>query len=725
MKNCNVRYTGVKALGNNAAREMAGAVTVLAWLTVVFIFYFRRSPFLLNYLVIFLEQYRNFSLWHSYTWKAVTAFLLATWITWVTIKIGAQFLRKLLPESELTDLERSVFSAALGIGILSLVTLILGVLHLWYVGIFWSVLLLTTLWFLPKSGFPLTWNMKFRVTAPVQEWWWAPVSALLAFTGLLFLIGDVCPEIFYDSLHYHLAVPNLYLLRHRVYSEPHFAYSNLIMTVQMFWGFALTIGNEITVKLLHGASAILLLLAFIAFERRYLSEGSGALAALFFLSMPLVGLKAITAGIDVVRTSLEVVSAFALARALSNDHEEHIGRQWMRLAGIFAGLAASSKYTDLPSILVACLIIVWRKRIHEQRLWSAVFRQVALFVLYAVLVVSPYLMRNFIFHQNPIYPFAGTVWGDPPITAENWRNLANETTRNLANEFLNLSSALRFIFHPWFISMPGKFGDDYIGPVFLGLLPLLLLARPHNPGYQVLGLYSLGLWLVWLASTFVLRFNMPALALVSLLLAHGLLSLRGPSAARHALMTLSLIGVAWNVYFTFMVFTFSEGWHVIGGMVSQHDYLTVEHTTYPAPDYEALDWMNKNLTPAAMVMIAGDSRSYYTRIPVVPSSIYDPQPIVEAARRAKDGTDMARSLRRQGVTHLFVNLGEALRTEGYKPFPWDKQSWTVLEDFWHKYVRLIWTSSQAANLNKLFVYQILSDPDGDAPPNPFEHWRPR
>ena len=65
---------------------------------------------------------------------------------------------------------------------------------------------------------------------------------------MVFLFGSLSPEIFYDSLHYHLAVPNLYRLHHGIYNEPNFAYAGFVMSVQMVWGFALTLGNENTAK---------------------------------------------------------------------------------------------------------------------------------------------------------------------------------------------------------------------------------------------------------------------------------------------------------------------------------------------------------------------------------------------------------------------------------------------------------------------------------------------
>src|SRR5262245_511489 len=99
--------------------------------------------------------------------------------------------------------------------------------------------------------------------------------------------------------------------------------------------------------------------------------------------------------------------------------------------------------------------------------------------------------------------------------------------------------------------------------------------------------------------------------------------------------------------------------------------------------------MTKNLPPGSKVMMDGYARTYYARMPVIPSSVINVSPVGNVAREARDGRDMARLLREQGVTHVFVNFAEARRTQSYRNFPWDEQSWAVLEDFWRDYIRLI------------------------------------
>jgi hypothetical protein len=707
----------------------AGAIVV--WLVAVVYLKFQRSLALWSSLLVLVQQYRDFHLWHGYSLKAAAAAGVAVWIIWVAIECGGQILHSIVPREELSALERCVFSAGLGFAAISLATLLLGFCGLWYVSVFRFAMIAATIVYLPRRWPRFNWN------SPGWSWWMKAALGLLVVAALIFLVGDLAPEVFYDSLHYHLAVPNLYLLSHRIYNEPNFAYASFAMNVQMFWGFGLTVGNEITAKLLHGSMALLLILTFVAFEKRYLSPGAALLGGLLFVSMPMVGLNATTAGIDVASSALQFLAVFALTRAMAGDDENVIGfscrptavGQWLRFAGILTGIAATCKYTSLATLPIACAIIIWKQRQREVK-WRSLFKQLAIFVAYAGLAMFPFYAKNLMFHHNPVYPITAGFWGQGSENA-NWANVVMETSPpKLSGRSSALEILKRFVRDPWLMTMNNE-GSDFMGPLVLGLLPLLLFCR-RNKASQVLARYSLGLWVAWLLTTTTqVRFGMPLLAILSLLLADAVVRFRLPPMIRQSVFAICLLAAAWTLYYTAVLIGMQGGWQVVGGMISEHDYLTEAHPTYPMPDYEALDWINENLPAGSKVMIAGDSRSYYSRIPVVPASVFDPQPIVLAAGAATDGPDLARLLREQGVTHLFLNFGEAVRTEPRRPFTWDARSWDVFDDFWHRYVRCVWASQHAPNPSPkdLFVYEIRSDLESRqsasvAPLNPFERWKP-
>jgi hypothetical protein len=722
----------VTAIAKRKGTVEHGALAVAVWFAVIVVLKVKRTSGLGDELLALIKDYQGFHLWHAYSVKAFAALAVALWIIWVAIKCGAQLLGRLLPEAELTPLEKRVFGAGLGLSAISLLTLVLGVFRLWYASVFWIGLVVASIAYFPRRLGHVHWRNSIPAITPLKEWWAKAAGALLCVAGLILFVGDLAPEIFYDSLHYHLAVPNLYLVNHRIYNEPNFAYASFIMVVQMFWGFALTVGNEITVKLLHGALALVLFFAFVAFERRYLSQGAGLLGTLIFVSMPLVGVNATTAGIDVASSVVQFLGVFALTRALTTDDGEAGTHQWMRLAGLFAGVAATCKYTSLATVPIACIVIACLRR-QQRQPWQVVLRQVTLFLTYAAFFMLPFYLKNVVFHHNPVYPIAGTILGEPRVEDQNWKNIAGETAPpQLAGASSLLELAMRFFKDPWRITIDGQdAAENFIGPLVLGLLPLLLIVRARGVAGGVLAGYSVGLWVAWLLTTTAqVRFGMPLLAIVSLLLADAVLRLHPTTATRQALLLLCIFSAAWNLYYTLVLTGLKDGWRVVGGMVSEHDYLAEAHLSYPRPDYEGLVWMNDNLPAGSKVMMSGDARTHYTRIPVVPASLFDVQPIVEIARTAHNGNEVAERLGKKGVTHLFVNVGEAIRTESYKPFQWEKNTWAVVDDFWRGHLRLIWSSvAGPPRFKALFIYEVrpsrVSSENSEPPFNPFERWKPR
>lgn len=69
---------------------------LLAWLLVVLVFYFKLGNLLFDYFSFLIRHRGSFSLWHSYSLKALGAFGVAIWLGWTFTRCGRWALRKLL-----------------------------------------------------------------------------------------------------------------------------------------------------------------------------------------------------------------------------------------------------------------------------------------------------------------------------------------------------------------------------------------------------------------------------------------------------------------------------------------------------------------------------------------------------------------------------------------------------------------------------------------------------
>ena len=87
------------------------------------------------------------------------------------------------------------------------------------------------------------------------------------------------------------------------------------------------------------------------------------------------------------------------------------------LAGLFAGFAAGTKLSVAPLILAAVPIVVFVTR---PRCWAGCFA----YLLAAILVLSPWLIRNWKWSGNPVFPEAMSVLGQnhfSGVQVERWR----------------------------------------------------------------------------------------------------------------------------------------------------------------------------------------------------------------------------------------------------------------------------------------------------------------
>ncbi|MFA5975696.1 MAG: glycosyltransferase family 39 protein [Elusimicrobiota bacterium] len=691
-------------------------ILLAIWSVLVTYLYFDRLPIHPDSLLSILDQWTQMRFWHPYLLKGLVGILTASWILWACVQVGQGVLDRLCPGGSLTSLERLVFGGGIGIGVLSNAVLLLGAVRLWYASVFYAGLAGITglAWFYRKNK-PLTASLQQPSAKP--GFWNTAWHIALAVAACLWLLGSLSPEVFFDSLHYHLGIPAQYGLEHRLLSVPSLLYANFTMTLQMLYGLGITIGNTLTAKFLHLGMAGLLGLALFGFSRRYLSAETAMLSVILFLGIPMTGITLTTAGIDIGYSALQFLAAFALIRALDETSTPSGNRAWLWIAGGLTGLSASCKYTGFPFVPIAGLLIVWR-RWDEHQSGRIILNQLIHFMAAASLFILPQLIKNMVFNHNPVYPFLGTHWGIPRIDVTEWnRFFYDQNPRLLATELRHWDSALRFIFHPWFLTLENKNELGLLGPLCLLALPALFWVRARTPAFQMLRRYAALTWLLWLLTTKVLRYSLPMLALASPLFAETLIMASRSAWIRTLVLGSVLAGTLNNFSMLAKMIHQVGGWQVVGGWVPEAEYLGEMHPTYPPPSYDALAWMNTHLPAQAKVLFMGDCRSYYLERRAVPSSTPGGQAIVKIIRESRDGTEVARRLREEGVTHLFLNFGEAVRTEGYQLFPWDPVSWPVLTDFWNHSVRLLWKKENftPGQLKSLYVYELLSETDAARP----------
>ena len=234
---------------------------------------------------------------------------------------------------------------------------------------------------------------------------------------LLSLLASALPTTDYDALGYHLLGPKEYFLAGRISFLPHNVYTTFPFLTEMFHLLAMTIlddsqsgalAGQMTLWTfgLAGGGAVGLLAS------RLFGPTAGWLGAFVYLTTPWIYRLS---HIPYVEGALLFYAALALHCALRS----RVGDlRWKLVAGSLAGTAIACKYTGLVMVAVPVAIVSLVARRHEcpnGNPESRLLPGLAAFALGCALFAGPWLLRNWYWTGNPVYPLAysifdGTNW---------------------------------------------------------------------------------------------------------------------------------------------------------------------------------------------------------------------------------------------------------------------------------------------------------------------------
>ena len=377
----------------------------------------------------------------------MVAILLVKLFFWIASGVGRLLLGRVRALSN-QPFERFLYSCAIGLGLAGYGVYAIGLagyLTFWPITIWWIVLAvigfrgvlanLSDLVSLLRSArasivTALKGSRTDRRTTRLIL-----ISAL--FLLLFALIGTLAcfraPGPFeWDAISYHLADPKLFLLDHRISSLPTEHHSNFPFLLEMLFVVGLLYNGYALANLFHLGMAILTVLILIAFGTRYVHPLVGWLAGVAFFTVPVVFWEATIAYIDLGLALYLTMATFAItcavtrlstartnetdavgagesnARGLDERGSESDRLEWAILAGVAMGFALAMKYLALVPLVLMALVLLW-KGFNSYRGGAMGIGQrikpVLAFVLVAILIGSPWYVKNLIVMRNPVYPF--------------------------------------------------------------------------------------------------------------------------------------------------------------------------------------------------------------------------------------------------------------------------------------------------------------------------------
>ena len=300
------------------------------------------------------------------------------------------------------------------------------------------------------------------------------------------ILGSV-PPVDRDALTHHLFIPKLWLKHGGIYEIPEIPFSYYPMNIDLLYTIPLYFGNDIIPKYIHYYFALATALLLYRHLAKRLGSQFGLLGALFFLSVPIIVKLSITVYVDLGVVFFTTASLLLLLYWAETNFQI----RYLVLAGLCCGLAAGSKYNGIIAIVALTLLapIIHQQTVPKERqsnckalLWGFVF------VVATMISFSPWLIRNYAWTGNPIYPLHNSLFqrlNSQGITLQSTQSIntsdpLHQTTSQTSNAFI---SRMILYNEPWWqVSLlPIRFffeGQDDNPQFFDGKLTPFLLFLP-------------------------------------------------------------------------------------------------------------------------------------------------------------------------------------------------------------------------------------------------------
>ncbi len=526
------------------------------------------------------------------------------------------------------------------------------------------------------------------------------LTAALAAVVASVLVLAAVPPVDRDALTHHLAVPKLYLRHGGMVEIPHVPFSYYPMNLDLLYLVPLAFGNDIAPKYLHFLFALLTAGLIFSYLRRRLENSSyGLLGALLFLSLPVIVKLSVTVYVDLGLIFFSTASLLQLLRW----SETRYRTRHLVSAGIFAGLCLGTKPNGMLVVLLlaaAVPFLCWKEEgdpsVAREGAAPAVgvatqfntLKWAVVFVSIALVVFSPWMIRNFLWTGNPVYPMARSVFGPAPSAEDDCLKGAspavkdNETDRGGSDRPTELGhftvrtlvfkeSLAEILAIPLRIFLQGeddnpRLFDGRLNPYLLvfPLVSLIMLKGRNRPArfrmeMRVLGLFA---WLYLVFAFFLVdlrvRYIGPILPPLVILTVIGIEDLnrfchvRFSGSPRRVLLgalagvVLVLLGM--NGAYVIRQFGLIDPWSYLGGELSRENYIQKHR-----PEYAAITYANQHLPATARILLLfNGNRIYY----IDRDTISDTELFRQVVRAGRSPEAVRDELTRRGISHLLVGV---------------------------------------------------------------------
>lgn len=474
------------------------------------------------------------------------------------------------------------------------------------------------------------WRSLSKTSSTLKQIYALPASFLAVFFIIIAsivifacLMGVLSPEIANDSLCYHLHLPKIFLREGRFFLAPYELNTMYPILMEMLYTFGLGLSGVTLAKFFHFGMGILATLTVFTWTRHFSDKKVAWGCALLFLSTPCAINEMGVTYVDVGLSFFTLLLMFSIWRWKMTRQ-----MQWLVIGGVFAGVCIAIKYLGLIVWVLTILILFV-----DRTALSKKARGIFVFFLASMLSGGFWYVRNFIVFRNPVFPYLPQFFGTgDPILRHDYVGIG------VAHTIQN------FFALPWIVTMrPELFGGwgEQIGPGYLTFLPLLL-AGIQGPFLGGIFLFVISYLGVWFLTGQMLRFLLPIIPILAVLLGAGWTKAYLGSVLKKILaFSLCCILLAQTLL---AVYHYRKNFAVALGLESQENFLLHNERSYRIAKF-----VNENLAKNAKIFMADETHLYYFERSLARDVFFAR---TNGLDRSVVPEQIMRQIRQKGFTHI-------------------------------------------------------------------------
>ncbi len=485
------------------------------------------------------------------------------------------------------------------------------------------------------------------------------VLAAIIYAGSIVLLSSV-PPVSRDALTHHLALPKLYLQAGGIVELPHMIVSYYPQLLDLLYCVPLYFQNDIVCKYIHFLFALGTGWLIYIYLRNTLSRAYGWLGAFFFLTIPVIVKLSISVYVDLGMVFFSTVAMYLL---FYKWPQSRFSGKPLCMAAVSAGLAAGTKYNGLIIVLLLTLLLPLIMPGDQKRSWKALICPFLFFGI-AMAVFSPWMVRNYIWTHNPVYPLVPNVFPMEEKNKASAQSGYSSSTHFVVRKYVYQEKVLQTMLIPVRIFFQGKDNDpEYFDGVlspFLFFLPFLAFVKRKKQTRRYLA------WWIFFSVLFILivffmadmrvRYIAPAIPGLVIGSVYGLYNLRNrflpvlffrsqKTAAVISGVVVSLL-LAFNIKYMVQQFRFIQPLSYLSGELTRDQYIARYRPEYPV--IQELNTATRSGDKVLAVFL-GDRRYYFDQEVRFTRALLAKY-ITESATSA----ELGQKLKQEGFTHVIV-----------------------------------------------------------------------